>query len=194
MENKPTEEPELTLRNEVACYICGNMMCDKNPLEQAPTGMAIECPEYLKEADVIIAKVKQHEQKDMSERDKIETEIFHYNPGISMKELKELVDKKLSEQKRLDRPALEKDLLGLELVGRVLHGHLYLSKADISKLLALYPDIEELEAVKAEIKELNKKLNDREKDLINAKREERLAIRVQLCPRCQGVLDGQVKA
>ncbi|KKN74759.1 hypothetical protein LCGC14_0388010 [marine sediment metagenome] len=41
------------------------------------------------------------------------------------------------------------------------------------QLIALYPDVEELDRIRDEITRLNKKLDDREEDLIEAKREEK---------------------
>lgn len=44
------------------------------------------------------------------------------------------------------------------------------------KIYALFPDIEQLDVLREDITKLNKKLDDREEDLIEAKRETRKAI------------------
>ncbi|GAH06616.1 unnamed protein product, partial [marine sediment metagenome] len=57
-------------------------------------------------------------------------------------------------------------------------------RSQTDQLLALYPDEQEIRKLREKITELDKKLNDREEDLITAKREERERMRIWGNERC----------
>ncbi len=59
------------------------------------------------------------------------------------------------------------------------------------QLIALYPDVEELDRIRDEITRLNKKLDDREEDLIEAKREEKERIFKQIEDLCYPDISGK---
>ena len=116
--------------------------------------------ERLADATQVLAKAKQHNEQ---KRDPFMSFLSHDYPE------KARVLKRLKNQKRLDRPDRESFLTDLRLLEERKTSPEWIAM----KYLALIPDIEELDKIREEITRLNKKLDDREEDLITAKREER---------------------
>lgn len=81
-----------------------------------------------------------------------------------------------SDKHRLDRPELRKALKELKIAFLLDFGG-HLSEEGIDQILALIPDEEEIkkqiEVLREDLIKMEKKLDDREIDLIEAKREER---------------------
>jgi len=148
MENK---QDELLLTQEE------QMVVNNEAIKKSFGGQVADLRTMMLEAQ--LAKVKQH----------YEQTGIHIIKGTEHTE-----EFDHSEQKRLDRPDREKiarrlaDFKGLDWEWKSTRLD---CEREADWYVALIPDIEELDKIRDEITGLNKKLDDREEDLIEAKKE-----------------------